>query len=268
MTEARDSLVMRVISALVLAPVVIAAVYSGGLSFLALVLLAVGLMAWEWSRLVLGVFDLRGVVFVASALAAVLLFAVGWMASAAVPLVIGLGHGFLVVRAEQPGVRSWLLGGLVYLTAAGAALLWLRHRPDDGLVLAGWLIAVVWATDIGAYVSGRIIGGPRLAPAVSPKKTWAGLAGGMLLAFAVGWISPAVAPMMGATDWMLALASAGVAAVAQGGDLLASLLKRSFGAKDASRLIPGHGGVLDRADGLLSAAVCVGVVLAIRELVL
>ena len=118
-----------------------------------------------------------------------------------------------------------------------------------------WLFAVVWATDIGAYAAGRTIGGPKLAPAISPNKTWSGLAGGVALAAAVGAIA---AWIQGAVDVVLLAAVSGVlAVVAQGGDLLESRLKRRVGAKDSSNLIPGHGGFLDRFDGILAAALVV-----------
>jgi phosphatidate cytidylyltransferase len=113
-----------------------------------------------------------------------------------------------------------------------------------------WILAVVWATDIGAYLVGRTLGGPRLAPLWSPRKTWAGLAGGILCAGLVGWAT---------TGWLgispalpLVLLSAGLAIVGQVGDLAESLAKRRFGVKDSSSLIPGHGGLLDRLDGLLA----------------
>jgi phosphatidate cytidylyltransferase len=115
-----------------------------------------------------------------------------------------------------------------------------------------WLFAVVWATDTAAYISGRLIGGPKLAPRFSPNKTWAGLIGGALAAALVGVIA---ATLMGDAPMpSMALASAGLAVVAQAGDLVESALKRRFGVKDASTLIPGHGGVLDRLDGMLFAA--------------
>jgi phosphatidate cytidylyltransferase len=133
------------------------------------------------------------------------------------------------------------------------ALDWLRADPVYGQLTIFWLFGVVWATDIGAYAAGRTIGGAKLAPRISPNKTWAGLAGGVLSAGLVG---------LGVAIWFvkdphpLALAglSAALAVLAQLGDLGESSLKRHFGVKDSGRLIPGHGGVLDRCDGLLSTA--------------
>jgi phosphatidate cytidylyltransferase len=133
------------------------------------------------------------------------------------------------------------------------ALITIREQGRGPLL---WVLFLVWATDSGAYFAGRAIGGPKLAPRISPKKTWAGLAGGMLAAALVGWaMQNGVMP--GA--WRLAAASAALAVVAQAGDLAESGLKRYFGVKDSSQLIPGHGGVLDRLDGLLAVAPAVAV---------
>jgi phosphatidate cytidylyltransferase len=128
------------------------------------------------------------------------------------------------------------------------ALLVLRESPD-GLLLAFWAMALVWATDIGAFFAGRAIGGPKLMPAVSPNKTWAGLIGGVLGAglFALALTSWGL-------PWPLVFATPVLAVVAQGGDLYESWLKRRAGVKDSSNILPGHGGVLDRLDGLVPVA--------------
>ena len=121
--------------------------------------------------------------------------------------------------------------------------------PAQGRDLVFWLLAVVWATDIGAYFAGRGIGGAKLAPAISPNKTWAGLIGGALAAALVGIIA---ARLLGSGAIPLAVGGMALAVVAQGGDLLESWCKRRFGVKDSSHVIPGHGGILDRVDGLLA----------------
>jgi phosphatidate cytidylyltransferase len=132
------------------------------------------------------------------------------------------------------------------------ALVWLRGDVG-GARLILWLMATVWATDIGAFFAGRLIGGPKLAPRISPKKTWAGLIGAMASAGLVGIVADFSVPgAPGAA--VLAAAGAVMAVVAQAGDLGESWVKRHFGAKDSSALIPGHGGLLDRVDGLLAAA--------------
>ncbi len=129
-------------------------------------------------------------------------------------------------------------------------LLWLAPADGTGRSTLLWIFAVVWATDIGAYMAGRRIGGPRLAPRWSPRKTWAGLIGGAVCAALVGW---GTARFLGSASVApLVLVSAGLAIVEQFGDLAESAAKRRFGVKDSSGLIPGHGGLLDRLDGLLA----------------
>ncbi len=144
---------------------------------------------------------------------------------------------------------------IVYVLAALVALLWLRHQPGSGRETVLWVVAVVWATDIGAYFLGKFAGGVKLAPRISPGKTWSGLIGGMCWA-AVASAAMGLAFEQGAT---FGLAAIGVvlAIVAQMGDLLESAAKRDAGVKDSGHLIPGHGGVLDRIDGLVAVLVTV-----------
>ncbi len=143
--------------------------------------------------------------------------------------------------------RLLWLPGLGYIGLAVAALLWLRLRPD-GFRLVLFLAAVVWAGDVGAYLFGRLLGGARLAPQISPGKTWSGAIGGTLCAVLAGW---AAWPGTAAPGILAALL---LSVVAQAGDLLESAIKRRFGVKDSGRIIPGHGGLLDRMDGVLAAA--------------
>lgn len=150
----------------------------------------------------------------------------------------------------------WQIFGFLYCLAAALALLWIRERadsqlPNGGLVLTFWVFLVVWSTDIGAYFAGRSFGTTKLAPSISPGKTWAGLWGGMAAAAVVGafwtWAS-------GLSFALLPLAPL-FAAVAQGGDLFESWMKRRAGVKDSGNWIPGHGGLFDRLDGLLPVAI-------------
>jgi phosphatidate cytidylyltransferase len=145
---------------------------------------------------------------------------------------------------------------VLYTAAALFALLWLRHQPDFGRETVLWIVACVWATDIGAYFLGTLAGGAKLAPGISPGKTWSGLIGGMAFS-AVASAAAGLAFQAGHTI-TLALIGAILAVVSQAGDLLESAAKRRAGVKDSGTLIPGHGGLLDRIDGLIAALVAVG----------
>ncbi len=163
------------------------------------------------------------------------------------------------IKMVRPGA-AWsktssalmLLIGVPYLAGSGLAMAYVRTTPESGMALTFYLLFTVWGTDIGAFLAGRLIGGPKLLPSISPKKTWAGLAGGMAFAALVGY---GVALGFGASKpcWAAGL-SVVLAAVAQAGDFFESWVKRRSGVKDSGDLIPGHGGILDRIDGLLFAA--------------
>lgn len=174
----------------------------------------------------------------------------------AVVVLVGAVEWVRLVKAfERGGLRKlfWLVLGLPYVGGSGLALIYLRVVPDEGMKLTFYLLMTVWATDIGAFLAGRLIGGPRLCPKISPKKTWAGLIGGMALSALIGY---GAGQVLGATQpWFAAKLALALAVVAQMGDLFESWVKRRAGAKDSGTLIPGHGGVLDRIDGLMFAAV-------------
>jgi phosphatidate cytidylyltransferase len=150
---------------------------------------------------------------------------------------------------------GWLLAGIPYIIVPSYALLFIRHDPDMGLETIMWVFLIVWATDTFAYAAGRTFGGPKLAPRISPNKTWSGLIGGATGAGIVGVITALVLDHDSVIP--LALISAALGALSQGGDLVESWIKRKFGKKDAGSLIPGHGGLFDRVDGLLVAALIV-----------
>lgn len=156
------------------------------------------------------------------------------------------GAAFFVVIVTR---RRELAAGLLYCGLPVLALVFLR-RQDAGIVFTLWALALVWACDIGAYFSGRTIGGPKLAPGISPNKTWAGLIGGVVAAS----LFAGVMHVEYGLPWRMTLATPVLAVLAQGGDLFESWLKRRAGVKDSGSILPGHGGVLDRLDGLVPVA--------------
>ncbi len=246
----------RIISAVILVPLALVAVVLGSPYWNLLVAVMGGLMAWEWARMCgQGRVPPAGWVGLAAVLAAIGAATIWGMLPALGLLVGGALTAAVLAGAGSGGMRAWFGFGVLYLGLPCLALLWIRAMPETGLSTLLWLLALVWATDTGAYVAGRSIGGAKLAPRVSPNKTWAGLAGGMIVAAFVGLAAAILIP--GASAWPLVPVSVGLAVVEQGGDLLESAVKRRFGVKDSSNLIPGHGGVLDRVDGLLAVAVAV-----------
>lgn len=233
----------RLLSAAILAPVALAAVWLGSPWFDILVAVAGAVMAWEWARICRGRFGGSGVLMAVVAAGAGLAAAAHPGGGAAVVWV-----GCLLIAAFSRS--GWLAFGTLYVGLPVVALVWLREA--GGMATMLWLFLIIWATDTGAYAAGRSIGGPLLAPRISPKKTWAGLIGGMASAAVVG---AAAGLLAGLPAWPgLAGFSALLAVVAQIGDLFESSVKRRFNVKDSSTIIPGHGGVLDRVDGLIAAA--------------
>ena len=190
-----------------------------------------------------------------------LFFVVFWVLAASIVL---WEWARLVTQAKLRGFAliDWLAAGVGYAAILLFAPLILRRDPGLGFVAIVFLFAVVWATDIAAYFAGRALGGPKLWPRVSPKKTWSGAAGGTLGGIAAGIVTVklmgvSVAPMLILVAFLLSVA-------AQAGDLLESAVKRHFGAKDAGSIIPGHGGLMDRLDGFLTAAAAAAMVGLIR----
>jgi phosphatidate cytidylyltransferase len=251
------NLTLRTLSAAVLAPVVLVLTYAGGWLFLALCAVAAGGILWEWIHLMA---DRGGprvlAVGLAALLAAFALAGAGQPGAAVSAIAAGaVLAGALGARSLGAAVRNgglWAAGGVVYAGIAFLSPALLRRDPQWGFIGLLFLFATVWATDIFAFLCGRAVGGPLLLPSVSPNKTWAGaiggLAGGIAAAVAVAYASgvrfAAAAGLMGLL----------LSILAQAGDLFESAVKRRFGAKDASRLIPGHGGLMDRLDGFLVAA--------------
>ncbi|AUG53042.1 phosphatidate cytidylyltransferase [Thalassospira marina] len=243
----KSGLGLRILSALVMAPVAIAAVWFGSPWFGLLILVFSIAMIWEWMRMCAP--DRALLLAGISGLG----LAISMYMQSVAPTLAGLLPALIaaIITVLACGrERALVLTGAVFIPVAALAVQWLRAWHADGLLLIMWLFLTVWATDTGAYAFGRAIGGPKLAPRFSPKKTWAGLFGGMICAALIGGLM--VYFSGGSSIAAIALTSAALAVVAQIGDLAESALKRRFGVKDSSNLIPGHGGFLDRADGMLS----------------
>jgi phosphatidate cytidylyltransferase len=180
-----------------------------------------------------------------------------WFDGLAFLLLIGAALVLLVsewARLCQRAKAPWTtVGGILWIVLAAAALLWVRADPVSGRANLLFLLLLIWASDIGAYVVGRLVGGPRLAPLISPGKTWSGTLGGMAAALAVGWGAAYGLPT-GASAVRVAAVALALCVIGQLGDLAESWAKRRFGVKDSGTLIPGHGGLLDRLDALIAAA--------------
>jgi phosphatidate cytidylyltransferase len=246
-------LALRVISSVALAPLAIGAAYLGGWVFLLFWLVAAVGVLWEWNGLVAPaavrrMMSVGGLALSAAAIAVGL----GWLTVGLVCIAAGVAIVALLER------RLWPAAGVVYAACIVIPTVVLRADPGYGFVAILLLFAVVWGTDIAAYFGGRLLGGPKLWPKVTPKKTWSGALTGAGAAILTGvgltWIADlrnlaAVA----AICLVLSIAS-------QAGDLFESAIKRRFGAKDASALIPGHGGLMDRLDGFVAATLMAAVI--------
>jgi phosphatidate cytidylyltransferase len=243
---ASSNLMMRVVAALVLAPLTIALAYAGGWMWAFLVTLAsIGLFV-EW-LIVVGAGQVAVTATGTIALAVMgFCVALGWLTIAFLIGILGLA----CIAGLAKDKRGWAAAGFLYAVAALVCSVLLRQDPVNGFVALMFVLLVVWATDIGGYFAGRSIGGPKLWPRVSPKKTWAGALGSLVASLAIaGGIA---ACGLGKAVPLLAL-SAILSVVSQLGDLFESAVKRRFGVKDSSHLIPGHGGLMDRLDGFIAA---------------
>lgn len=247
-----QELKLRIVSGIAIAVIAFVMLYWSPEAFIVLTFLVAAAMSWEWGRIVRGDMPDRALI---AHIAAVFVAAIyvlndmaGWgvaaaLVGAAVVAALAIGSG----RARLSGA------GVFYTALPVVALGWLRSDEPLGFLATLFVVLSVAVTDIAAYVSGRTIGGPKLWPEVSPNKTWSGLLGGIITAAVAGFLF-AFFTGTGSAVWLASLGLA-IGLVAQWGDLAESALKRHFGLKDAGDLIPGHGGFMDRMDGIVTASI-------------
>ncbi len=244
-TSAPDgTLLVRAASAAVLAAIALAGTWLGGWPATVIVGALAAVIFWEWCGITES-HNRLAIAYVAPAILSFALFAMGMVALAL--LILAAAVALAGIRDGFP----WRSMGIVYVGVIGLGLLSLRLSPQSGATAILFLFAIVWATDAAAYFGGRAIGGPKLWPRISPNKTWAGAVAG-LLSGAVAGVLVAAGGGFGFSINLLLIATA-LSAFGQAGDLFESAVKRRFGAKDSSRLIPGHGGLMDRVDSLTVA---------------
>jgi phosphatidate cytidylyltransferase len=247
------NLVIRVVVALVLAPVAIAIAFAGGWLWAALVTLAAIGLYVEWLGIV-GAAHETGVV--ASGVVALAIAGLGLALGRINESLLALAFGLAVVALLSQEPRRWTAAGFLYAGAAEIASVLVRLDQTYGFIALILILLVVWVTDIGGYFAGRGFGGPKLWPRVSPKKTWAGAFGGFVASLVVSGGFAAFG--LGKTGPVLLLGAI-LSIASQLGDLFESAVKRRFGVKDSSHIIPGHGGLLDRLDGYVAAVVMAGI---------
>ena len=243
-----SNLRLRMVASVAMIAVASVALWLGGLAFWLLAVVVSLLMLSEWADLAGASPREKRIAQFALSVPLALMAPASLILEPRYFFTLGLlaGAAFFVAIVTR---RPRLALGVVYCGLPVLALVVLR-RYEAGLLIAFWTLSLVWATDIGGYVAGRAIGGPKLAPRISPSKTWAGLGGGVLLATALGALLHARYGL----PFRLAAATPLLAVLAQAGDLYESTLKRRAGVKDSGRILPGHGGVLDRLDGLVPVA--------------
>lgn len=269
--KANTGFAARLLSALVMVPIAIAVVYFGSWALVGFLCFVAAIMSFEWNRLTRQEGQLKsfyGLIFLHGATVALACYfgTVGNWSAAFMSVVAGI---VIILLIMLPKKRSplWPLLAIPYFALPAMALVWLRASSSltidragetSGLEVVVWILVLVWATDAGGYFAGKSIGGPKLAPRISPNKTWAGFIGGAVLAGLVGIITASV------TDWQLAkdlvFLSLVFSVISQIGDLVESAIKRHFDVKDIGSFIPGHGGVMDRMDGLLFVLACAALV--------
>ncbi len=259
----KSNLFLRVVSALVLAPVVLAAIFYGNPAYDVLMAVLGALMAWEWEKMIHGK---ESYVAVSLTLMATMVVFLTTTNPVLALLVIAAFAVFLYIKTGRKLLLSF---GAFYIGLPLLSMMYIAYFSDSGsgdlnysYMYVLWLLFVVWATDIGGYVVGKSVGGPKLAPKISPKKTWSGLLGGMVFSAAItyGFVITMNHYYQSALAMkFLVISSVLLAFISQVGDIFESRIKRYLDIKDSSNLIPGHGGIFDRVDGLLFAAPVVAV---------
>ncbi len=247
-----SNLQLRIVSSVVLIVAVLAVTFIGGVAFRLLSALIAAVMFYEWCTISRNATAARNQLVAAALLAVVLLALVLGYSAAGVLVLLALSVLASLVDSKIAGQGSWAPAGLAYAGLSGVSLAWLRDGDQAGLLAILFLFAVVWATDIFAYFVGRSLGGPKLAPSISPGKTQSGALGGTLGGVVAGVALAAFAGLGNLP--LLALVAFLLSVVSQVGDLFESWVKRRHGVKDSGNVIPGHGGVMDRVDGLVAAA--------------
>jgi phosphatidate cytidylyltransferase len=243
---------VRIVAGVAMAVVALAVLWAGSLPFAALVSAVAVVVSWEWGRIVrAGGVDAIFVIQAASVIIAVLLASKGLAGLGLIAVLVAAIISALLAFGERGHMAAL---GALYAGLPALALVWLRGADMIGMLAVLFVLLSVWTTDTGAYFGGRQIGGPKLMPRVSPNKTWSGLLCGIAAAGIIGAIF-AMATNVGLHAGRMAVGGMVLGLVAQAGDLFESALKREYGVKDASALIPGHGGFMDRIDGLAAAAV-------------
>lgn len=244
-----SNLLIRVIAALVLAPLTIMVVFAGGWLWILLVTAtAIGLF-YEWYTIVNPARDPR--VFAIGVIALELIGLALWFGWTGIAFVAAVVAPTLIWFLSRER-RGWNVSGFAYAAAALIASVLVRLDPAIGFYALVYPLLIVWVTDIGGYFAGRAFGGAKLAPVISPKKTWAGAIGGLVLSLILALAATALG--VGRLVPMVLIAIL-LSVVSQFGDLFESWVKRQFGVKDSSHIIPGHGGLLDRLDGFVAAIV-------------
>lgn len=243
---------VRLFSAFVLIPAVLVDVWVGGIWFQLFVALLAILVAYEWTAMVHGRSSSQFAIHAAAALCGVFLpMEIGLPGTCFAIFVLAASNSVLAQFQGRP-TSLWTYLGVPYAAIPGAAFVLLRADESMGLLAILWLLSIVWAADTCAYFVGRILGGPKLAPVISPKKTWSGLLGAVAGSAIASIVFSNLAGL--GNFAILGAIAAGAAFVEQAGDLFKSALKRHYGVKDSGRLIPGHGGVIDRVDGLIAVS--------------